>query len=238
MNPPVQLPRFYVEAPLETGARLTLPAAAARHAAQALRLKPGAGLTLFNGKGGEYQGRLAECSSQGVVVDITGWTEAERTARHRAHLGLCILKREAMAAALARATELGAAQITPLASRHSAVSPKAARQRLGHWRRAVIASCEQCGMNRLPRVSEPTQLDAWLAEPHPEARFVALPEAPEARPAPVQSDFALLIGPEGGMAESEVRQALDAGFAPISLGPRLLRAETAPLAALALLMPF
>lgn len=238
MNPPVRLPRFYVEGPLEAGARLALPPAAARHATQALRLKPGAGLTLFNGEGGEFQARLAECGSQGAVVDITGWTDAERTARHRAHLGLCILKREAMAAALARATELGLAQARPLVSRHSAVSPKAARQRLAHWRRTVIASCEQCGMNRLPRVSKPCPLEDWLAEAHPEARFVALPEAPAARPAPVKGDFALLIGPEGGLAESEVRQALDAGFAPISLGPRLLRAETAPLAALALLLPF
>ena len=234
----LEVPRFFVDLPLAVGQRLALPAEAARHAAQARRLKAGAKVSLFNGKGGEYHGKLVKCDRQGAEAELANWLPDDRAPQHRAHLGLCVLKREAMTAALARATELGVARITPLVSSHVTVAAKAIGERLPRWRKAVISSCEQCGLNRLPVVDEPRPLADWLAEPREGARIAAMPEVAVARPQPVKGDFTLAIGPEGGFSEAESQQALAAGFTPISLGPRLLRSETAPLAALAILMPF
>lgn len=231
-------PRLYLAEPLEVGKELPLPKEAAHHLTRVLRLTAGAPIRLFNGEGGEYSATLTACAKDEARVRIDAYDPVSRSAPYRVHLGLCILKRDAMTAVLGRATELGVSIVTPLLSEHCTVPIKALDKRLGHWQKTVIAACEQCGLNSLPTVNEPCPLPDYLSAKHQGHCFIALPEAAPARPAVVDSDFSLVVGPEGGFAAQEVRLASEAGFQPISLGPRTLRAETAPLAALAMLMPF
>lgn len=232
-------PRFYVECPLSVGQQLPLPPDAAHHANHVLRLTVGDAVCLFNGEGGEYLGCLTECGKRQTIVQLNDHYSLDRAAPVYAHLGLCILKREAMTAALARVTELGACTITPLFSAYCTVPEKTARKRLEHWRKTVIAACEQCGLNKLPIVNEPCALSDWVGAARAKhvIGYIALPEEVSIKPETADCDFHLLVGPEGGFAAEEAHQAVAAGFEPISLGDRTLRAETAPLVALAMLMP-
>ena len=244
-KPQAAAPRLYVPQALPEGGELDLPHGAARHA-QVLRLQPGDALTLFNGEGGECRATIIRMGRSSVQARIGAHAAIEREAARRVHLLAGLMVSERMDWLVEKATELGAASLTPLLSQHCALrlsGPHAAKKH-AHWQAVAVAACEQSGRNRLPLIHPPRPLAEGLAgqaEAGDGARFVLSlkPGAASLRAAcaglPAAQTVTLLSGPEGGLSAAEEAQALAAGFTPVSLGARVLRAETAPVAALALL---
>ncbi len=235
------MPRFFVDLPLHTGAELPLPAGAARHV-QVLRMQPGQMITLFNGQGGQWQARILHMGRSEVGVGIESHDAVEREPGRRVHLALGMPANERMDWLVEKAAELGAASLQPLHTAHSVLrlSAERAPKKQQHWQQVAAAACEQCGGNRLPRVETVRELGAWLpqsASMAPLRCVLSLAEGSQplsqvlaAHPV---GELLFLSGPEGGLASTEDAQARAAGFMPVTLGPRILRAETAALAALA-----
>ena len=236
------MPRFHCATALNTGQSLALPAGAARHV-QVLRLQPGAAITLFNGEGGEFRAVVEQIGRSDVQVRIECHDPVEREARRAIHLALGMPANERMDWLVEKATELGAASIQPLIAERTIVRLKGERaeRKQAHWQGIAIAACEQCGRNRVPPVLMPRELAAWLQalqlQPDPQLgeRWL-LSLAVDAQVSPpsgaAETPWMLLSGPEGGLSPAEETAARNAGFRPITLGPRVLRAETAPLVAL------
>lgn len=232
-------PRFFVpptQATLSPGSTVELPAAVAHHAARVLRLAVGARLTLFDGRGGEHPASIARVDKRGVLVRVDGHDAVERESPLAVTLAQAVIANDAMDYAVRKATELGAAAIQPLRTARSAPLPAGERsdRRRGHWQEVAVAACEQCGRNRVPEVAPLVDLGSWLAAA-PGPGFVLAP-AGGARlgqqPVPT-GPRVLLVGPEGGFTGDEADAAQAAGLIAIELGPRVLRAETAGVAALA-----
>ena len=239
------MPRFHCPLPLVAGAQFDLPAGAARHV-QVLRLQPGDAITLFNGAAahGQWQAQIVEMGRSHVQVRLVAHEALECEHRRPVHLLAGITANERMDWLVEKATELGAASLTPLLAERSVLKLKGERgeKKRDHWQAVAVAACEQCGRNQVPVIHPAVTLAQWLAA-HPqtssESRAV-LSLAPGSQPllqaVPAGAGpVVVLSGPEGGLSPQEEAAALAAGFAPITLGPRVLRAETAPLAALALL---
>lgn len=233
-------PRFYCPVPLSVGACVDLPENAARHACRVLRLRAGDELTLFDGAGGEYAARIAEVGRERVSAMLLHWRDVECEAPLRLALVQALQAGEKMDMTMQKAVELGVSRIVPVASRRSVVrlDGERAQRRLEHWRGVVASACEQCGRNRVPEVLPLSALDRWLRQPANTGalRLMLAPGAAQtlgdlAIPAP-GSEVELLIGAEGGLAPDEVELAA-AGYLSLRLGPRILRTETAGLAALA-----
>lgn len=239
------MPRFHCPLPLVAGAQFDLPAGAARHV-QVLRLQPGDAITLFNGAAahGQWQAQIVEMGRSHVQVRLVAHEALECEHRRPVHLLAGITANERMDWLVEKATELGAASLTPLLAERSVLKLKGERgeKKRDHWQAVAVAACEQCGRNQVPVIHPAVTLAQWLAahpQPPHESRAV-LSLAPGSRPllqvVPAGAGpVVVLSGPEGGLSPQEEAAALAAGFAPITLGPRVLRAETAPLAALALL---
>ena len=233
------MPRFFIPGPL--AAEQALPASAARHV-QVLRLQPGQEITLFNGEGGQWQARITQMGRSDVQVQLLQWQDAEREPQRRVHLAVGMPANERMDWLVEKATELGAASLWPLQTAHSVLrlsGERAEKKRL-HWQAVAAAACEQCGGNRLPAIGRISELGAWLAQaPKAPLRCVLSLDAAantldhELARIGAQDEVVFLSGPEGGLAPSEEAAARAAGFVPVSLGPRVLRAETAALTALA-----
>ena len=245
------MPRFHCPVPLASGQALDLPAGAARHV-QVLRLQPGAPITLFNGAGGEFEALIDSMGRSDVRVRIARHRAVEREARRELHLAVGMPANERMDWLVEKATELGAASIQPVVAERSVLKLKGERagRKQAHWQAIAVAACEQCGRNRIPAVHEVLGLREWIAGVSAAARVesgaggaravrLLLSLATQAHPlpaaAPLDGAISLLSGPEGGLTAAEEAAALAAGFAPVTLGPRVLRAETAPLVALSLL---
>lgn len=232
------MPRFYCPCPLSTGQLLDLPAGAARHV-QVLRLQPGGVITLFNGEGGEYQATVTRMGRSDVQVQVDAHDPVEREATRAIHLLAGITANERMDWLVEKATELGVASITPITAERSVLKLKGERadKKRSHWQAVAIAAAEQCGRNRVPTIHEACSLSEWLQMPTAQAQRCVLSLADGTQPLAqaTQGDGPLVVlsGPEGGLSPAEEAQALAAGFAPVTLGPRVLRAETAPLAVLA-----
>ena len=231
------MPRLYSPVPLSPGTVLQLPPAAARHV-QVLRMQPGQGVILFDGRGGEWEATIEHMGRSDVGVRVERHLAVEREPLRQVHLAVGMTANERMDWLVEKAAELGAAGIHPLVTERAIVrlhGERAARKR-EHWQAVAAAACEQCGGNRVPRVSEPVPLAQW--QPPEGAQRWLLSFAGDAHPlhaAHGAGPVVLLSGPEGGLTESEERAARAAAFRPLTLGPRVLRAETAPLAALAAL---
>ena len=233
------MPRFYCPDPLAAGSLMTLPAGAARHV-QVLRLQPGAPITLFDGRGGEYEAVVEQMGRSDVAVRVGAHATLEREAVREVHLAVGMPANERMDWLVEKATELGVASIQPLECERSVLrlSAERARKKQLHWQGIAIAACEQCGRNRVPTVHEPMALDAWLrASPQAASRVVlSLASDADGGPSWARADAGSLLalsGPEGGLTAQEEAAARACGFRATSLGPRALRAETAPLALLA-----
>jgi 16S rRNA (uracil1498-N3)-methyltransferase len=230
-------PRFYLDQPLAQGARFSLPPGPARHAARALRLAPDDVITLFNGRGGEYAARIERIHKDEVAVAITGFVDVERESRLRVMLAQGISSGERMDYTLQKAVELGVTAIQPIAAKRSVVklAGERADRRVAHWQGVVASACEQCGRNQVPVVAPPLPLAHWLGHQHA-GRLLFLSPLAEARladlPPPEAPDW-LVAGPEGGFEADEIAALHAAGAIPVRLGPRVLRTETAALAALA-----
>ena len=242
MTPPLPRstgPRMYCDLALAQGAEVALPEAAARHAVSVLRLQVGATLNLFNGEGGEYRAALVAVNKRETRARLLEFDATERESPLDVTLALGISAGERMDYSLQKATELGVTSIQPLATERSVVklAGERADKRLQHWQHVVIAACEQCGRNRVPAVAPVQKLFAYLADVDRGKRLLMLsPDAstPLKQVAPT-AGVILLIGAEGGLAPAEYQAAQASGFEPVKLGPRILRTETAPVAALAVL---
>jgi 16S rRNA (uracil1498-N3)-methyltransferase len=230
-------PRFFVDQTLAPGARLALPANAARHAARVLRLAAGDTLRLFNGHGGEYDAHIELVSRDDVMVNVTAFHDDERESPLNVLLAQGISSGERMDYTLQKAVELGITAIHPIAAKRSVVklAGDRAERRVAHWHGVLTSACEQCGRNRVPTLTPPLSLAAWLAQ-RPAGRLLFLSPLAESRLAdlPPPDELQLLVaGPEGGFDPDEIAALHTAGAVPIRLGPRVLRTETAALAALA-----
>lgn len=230
-------PRFFCDAKLGPGAQLDLPDSAAHHAQRVLRLKAGDKVTLFNGDGHDYVCELLRVSKEGVSAKISGQTLIERESPLNVTLAQCISSGDRMDLTLQKSVELGIARIQPLAAERSVVklSGERAEKRLQHWQNVVISACEQSGRAFVPKVLPPMPLLHWLAQQDDYTLKLILNPFTERRLhdlAQPQGPICLLIGCEGGFAPGEVTAALHAGFTDVKLGPRILRTETAGLAAL------
>ena len=231
------MPRFFCPSPLAIGLALSLPPGAARHV-QVLRLQPGDAITLFNGEGGEFDATVTRMGRSDVEVDVGAHHAIEREAHRAVHLLAGITANERMDWLVEKATELGVASITPLVAERSVLKLKGERaeKKLAHWQGVAVAAAEQSGRNRVPPIHPAVTLTEWLKKSTPGERWVlSLSEGTQPLSRQVnQGPVTVLSGPEGGLSPGEESAALAAGFAPVSLGPRVLRAETAPLAVLAL----
>ncbi len=230
------MPRFYCPIPLATGLPLSLPAGAARHV-QVLRMQPGDVINLFNGEGGEFDATVTRMGRSDVEVEVGTHHPVEREAARAVHLLAGITANERMDWLVEKATELGVASITPLMAERSVLKLKGERaeKKLAHWQGVAVAAAEQCGRNRVPVVHAAVTLAEWLKKAAAGERWV-LSLSPGTQPLTQMTGNAavtVLSGPEGGLSPAEESAALLAGFAPVTLGPRVLRAETAPLAVLA-----
>ncbi len=231
-------PRFYTAQPLSAGHAITLEAGPSRHIASALRLREGAQLRLFDGAGGEYLAEISSIARQAVSVVIKEIIPEEREASQPITLGIGISIGERMDLVVQKSTELGVAEIQPLVTERTEVRLKGEREekKRRHWQQVAISACEQCGRNRVPAIGKPQALAEWVGSAaadlklvlhHRSNRGLAETAAP--------TSVALLVGPEGGLSGAEIEAAQAAGFRPLALGPRVLRTETAPLAALSIL---
>jgi len=254
------MPRFFCPTPLSTGDLLELPAGAARHV-QVLRLQPGDSITLFNhgplwetgtaasSPGGEFDATVTQMGRNAVHVQIGAHHLVEREAVRTVHLAVVMPANERMDWLVEKATELGVASIQPLMSERSVLrlAGERADKKVAHWQSVAVSACEQCGGNRVPRVLPVAPLAQWLRSLAPgngqgadAARLLlSLREGSRSlRDWATDSATActvFLSGPEGGLSAHEEAAAVACGFSAVSLGARVLRAETAALAALALL---
>jgi 16S rRNA (uracil1498-N3)-methyltransferase len=234
-------PRFHVAIPLITGLPLTLPPAASRHV-QVLRLQPGSALVLFDGSGSEWRARVDEIGRRDVSVTLLEEMQVERELPFAVELALGMPANDRMDGLVEKATELGAIAIQPLMCERSVlrlVGERAAKK-VAHWQAVAIAASEQSGRGRVPQVRPVRSLADWLPEASARADIerVVLSLRDDALAAASRHPgrgLIVLSGPEGGLSEAEENAARAAGFQPMSLGPRVLRADTAPLAALAAL---
>ena len=232
-------PRLYIDQAIRRDDRFALPAAAARHV-QVLRLQPGDAVTLFNGQGGEWAAMVAGMGRRDVDVQVIEHIAAERELSLRVTLALGMPANDRMDDLVEKATELGVAAIQPLLCERSVLrlSGERADKRIAHWQGVAIAACEQSGRTRVPHIAAVSNLTVWLQSLGPvqtETRLLLSLRRIQPLSAPTAGNVLCLSGPEGGFTEAEEAAALAHGFTPISLGARVLRADTAPLALLATL---
>lgn len=234
-------PRLFCSQPLAAGQVVTLPNQAAHHAGRVLRLEIGDDVVLFDGRGGEYPGRITALGRE-VRVVLVRYDQVEREAPLRITLAQAVVANEKMDWVVQKAVELGVGAIVPLATERSVVrlSGERAVRRVEHLRQVAIAACEQCGRNRVPSVAELERLPDFLAA-QAASVSVRLTLDPAAGQRLGALDLAgrevlLLIGPEGGLSGNEAAAAQAAGFLAVALGPRVLRTETAGLAAIAAIL--
>jgi len=241
--------RIYTDQALTPGFSISLPPVAARHV-QVLRFQPGNLLTLFNGQGGvegEYTATIKSMGRNDVQVLVGDFAATKRETELAVHLAIGMPANERMDWLVEKATELGAASIQPLMTERSVlrlIGERAAKKQ-AHWHGIAIAACEQCGRNRVPLIHAPASLNDWLktsVEPIQSANsmrlLLSLRPGTQPLAAVVGNDGAVtfLSGPEGGLSAAEEAAAIASGFAPVTLGQRVLRSETAPLACLSYLM--
>ncbi len=231
--------RLYVDLPLAVSAELALPPQAGEHATRVLRLSVGDPLVLFNGDGCNYQASVCAIGKRDVVVQVTSRQLLHNESPLSLFLAQGIARGDKMDLIVQKATELGVAGIVPLLTERSEVKldPTRAQKRLSHWRAVAASACEQCGRARVPEIWPATTLSAWLASLSDDGslRLALLPDATLAcrELRFTMAGGTLVVGPEGGLGERDVAALHDAGFAGLRLGPRVLRTETAGMAALA-----
>lgn len=234
----MRVPRFYLPLPLATGAIVPLNECAFNHAVRVLRLKPGTPLVLFDGEGGAFAATLDEIGKREAWARVAEALPDEAEPPLRIVLAQGISRGEKMDHTVQKAVELGVAAIQPLFAERGGVGLSGERltRKVQHWRGIVIGACEQCGRNRLPELREPLALAAWLASPMAPGPCLLLDPLAEhglRDLEPPTGTITLLIGPEGGLSPAEIAQARTVGFTGVRLGPRVLRTETAGVAALA-----
>jgi len=238
----MRIPRIYSEQDLLPGHEVLLPEQAGEHVARVLRMERGHPLILFNGDGRECDARLASLAKRAVTAEVLSIREVDREAPLKLTLAQSIARGEKMDWILQKATELGVARIVPLVTERTEVrlDEERAGRRLAHWHSVVAGACEQSGRNRLPELDPPQRLDRWLGSLDAatgEARLALLPEGEigTRELGELPQGALLVVGPEGGLADNDIAMLRHAEFRGLKLGPRVLRTETAGIAALAAL---
>lgn len=231
-------PRIYAPVPLAAGEAVELPENAAHHVGRVLRMKPSEPLILFNGEGGCWQGTICEITKKGVRVTPEQFIVGDRESPLTISLGQTLSRGERMDYAIQKAVECGVTEITPLLTERCEVklNNERADKRIRSWQQMIISACEQCGRNKVPTIHPPMLLTKWLAACKTDLNFVLHHRTEQAlhgydKP----TSISLLIGPEGGLTAEEIACAEQHNFHPLALGPRVLRTETAPVAALSLM---
>jgi 16S rRNA (uracil1498-N3)-methyltransferase len=235
-------PRFYLDKALAPDTLIGLPPGPARHA-QVLRMQPGYALTLFNGQGGEWEAQVVHMGRSEVQVRVLKHDPVEREIATPVTWALGMPTNERMDNLVEKATELGVARLQPLVCERSVLrlQDERAQKKVAHWQAVVVAACEQCGRNRVPDVAPVMTLAAWLGtlgEFPAQAgsrQLLSLRQSGRWRPPEPGTPMVFLSGPEGGLTVNEETWAQQQGFVPVSLGPRTLRADTAPLVVLSIL---
>ncbi len=233
----MRIPRIFTEQNLLSGEQIELEEAASHHLSKVLRMQAGRELILFNGAGGEFAATIHEVSKKHVTVSIAEHTPDNRESPLELQLAVGISRGERFEWVLQKATELGVTKITPLITERTEVKTSGDRQEKmqDRWQHILISACEQSQRNLLPTLSAPTHISDWLNCVNAELRFVLHHRDSKTLPAEQKpQSVALLIGPEGGLSESEIVQAHTKNFSALTLGPRVLRTETAPVAAITL----
>jgi 16S rRNA (uracil1498-N3)-methyltransferase len=233
----MRLTRVYVDQPLSPNARVALDGAAANHIRRVLRLAPGDALTVFDGRGGEYDARIDGLRKDAVLLAVASHRPIERESPLAITLAQGVSRGERMDLVVQKATELGVRRIVPVLTERTVVRLDAEQSdaKVRHWRAVAVGACEQCGRNAVPEIAPPAGLAVFLrSAPSDAARIVLSPSGSlRIRNLDGSRGLILLIGPEGGLSETEQASAVDAGFSALSLGPRVLRTETAAIASLA-----
>jgi 16S rRNA (uracil1498-N3)-methyltransferase len=239
-------PRIFIGDPLPhapTGRDFELPQAAARHVALALRMRVGDALTLFDGTGGEFAASITRIDKRGVGAGLGRFDPVERESPHRVTLVQAVIANDPMDWAVRKAVELGVAAVQPVLAARSQGSARGEKteRRLAHWRGIAIAACDQCGRNRVPEVLAPVPLSDWLdsaaaavAPAHPVLMLAPGAARSLATACAAGAPSAVIVGPEGGFTDAELALAERCGVERVGLGPQVLRAETAAVAALAI----
>ena len=237
------MPRFYCSTPLSVGLLLDLPSGAARHV-QVLRMQPAMTITLFDGQGGEFEAVIERMGKSSVAVQVTAHNPIEREANLAMHLALGVPANERMDWLVEKATELGVASIQPLMTERGVLrlAGERADKKQTHWQAIAHAACEQSGRNRVPQIHAVKTLPEYLAAQKNAALenttrvILSLHQGSmslaQAIPSKGCEAIFVLSGAEGGLSPTEESKALAAGYQPVTLGNRVLRAETAAIAAL------
>ena len=233
--------RLYLDGEYDSGSELEIDAEKTHYLSRVLRLRVGDTLVIFNGTGAQFSASIKALQKSRAMLTVHDALAAATESGFKLHLAQGISRGERMDFVVQKATELGVKRITPLLTEHGVVKLAAERaeKRRQHWRQVATSACEQSGRVRLPLVDAPVHLDTWLADKtqHADTDILLKPGATEGLasidvPA---TKVCLLIGPEGGFSEAEYAMAELAGFRAVSFGPRVLRTETAAVAALAVL---
>jgi 16S rRNA (uracil1498-N3)-methyltransferase len=228
--------RVYIEAALASHATVQLPDAVAHHLTSVLRMRTGEPFLIFNGEGGEFDATLDAISKKSVTARVGTFHNANRESPVAITLAQCVSKGERMDYTVQKAAELGATGIVPLSSANSVVKLDAERweKKLDHWRGVIVSACEQSGRTRVPKLHPVTPIDQWIAQASGCKIILAIGATQSLRTMKrPDGAIALLAGPEGDFSADELRAAREAGFEAIGMGPRILRTETAGIAALA-----
>ncbi|NVM76417.1 16S rRNA (uracil1498-N3)-methyltransferase [Duganella sp. SG902] len=234
------MPRFFCPQPLAIGAIVALPDAVAHHV-QVLRLAPGELITLFNGEGGEYTASLSEIGRRSASAEVKAHTPREVELPFAVTLAQALPEGTKMDWIIEKAIELGVSGFQPLATQRCVVklSAERAEKKLEHWRGIIVSASEQSGRNRLAQLAPPQDYKNWITQQDLHRRVILTPRAGQslaewARHQPPQA-VTLVVGPEGGLSDQEEELAIRHGALPLAMGPRILRTETAALAAVAML---
>lgn len=234
----MRIPRFYEPQPLSADVSISLGDSTTQHISRALRMRAGEQIVLFNGDGQEYLAELTDVAKRSVTARVLSATRPARVSPLNISIGQSISRGERMDYAVQKATELGMTAMTPLFSERCEVRLNSERQdkRRQHWQQVAISACEQSLRCDVPEIAPPQPLQDWINTVEADLKLVLHhhTEQPLGDFETPQS-VALLVGPEGGLSEAEVDQALAAGFKPVAFGPRVFRTETAPVAALSIL---
>lgn len=231
--------RIFIDQPLSEQHTLELPSGAANHVVNVLRMRVGDALTLFNGDGHNYDATITHAAKRRADVRIDRALACHTQSTLHTHLGQVVSKGDRMDFVMQKATELGVSEITPLWSTRCDVRLKGERleKKMAHWKKVIIAAAEQSGRTDLPVLHTPCDVHAWVQQTEADVCWVMHPFNRAHTPKPLDTpvNAAVLIGPEGGLTEQEVENAVEQGFEAITLGKRILRTETAALAALSVL---
>lgn len=233
----MRIPRIFIHQPLSANTAVVLSEDQSHYLNKVLRMQLGRELIAFDGRGGEYAAEIVDISKKAVTIQTRDFQDINKESPLELSLAIGVSRGERMDWVLQKATELGVTHIIPLITERTEVKLGGERsdKKMEHWQQILISSCEQCQRNTLPSLSDPQEISKWLPNAVGERKFVLHHRDNKGLPSNAQvASATLLIGPEGGLSDDEIQLAINQGFDPLTLGPRVLRTETAPVAAISL----